>query len=215
MKKIKFKFVLLLLAINIFVINSVISQVDYNMAFPNLVCGMDNQGSSYSYPFFPMNDDTLKALVVFCNFPYQSGNYDNGKCLLQYWPGTSAQTKPSWADSVICPTTTNIWHPSLTGYFRDASMGKFLLIGDVYPKLYVFQGQVDDYSDTSRKIGYAVKELLEGIDDEVNYADYDKFDPDDFDNDGDYREPDGIVDFIFIIFRFTNAHTIDPGDTRE
>lgn len=165
-------------------------------------------GDTSTLPFFPLTNDTLRALVVFCNFPSTSGNYDPGGSLLQYWPGTLAQTIPSWADSIICPSTSNLWNRSLTGLFRDGSNSKFWLIGDVYPDLYVFQNQVSYYADTSRKIGFAVKELLENIN--VDYSIYDRFDPYDGDNDGNKREPDGIVDFIFINFRFTIAHTIDP-----
>ena len=182
--------------------------------YPNLVCGMDdpNQSGSYTFPHFPIANDTLKALVIFCNFPSTSGDFDiANSSLLQYWPGTQSQTLPSWADSIICPTTTNVWDRSLTGLFRDASLGKFWLIGDVYPHLYIFENQVDYYADTSRRIGYAVKELLENLDDSINFADYDKFDPNDYDNDNNRHEPDGVVDFIFINFRFTNAHTIDLG----
>lgn len=177
---------------------------------PNLSCGMDNSYSGYSYPFFPMQNDTLRALVVFCNFPSPSGNYDiSGSSLLQYWPGTSAQTMPTWADSIICPSTTNIWDRNLTGLFKDASLGKFFLIGDVYPHLYVFQNPVSYYASTSLKIGAAVKELLQNIDDSVNFAAYDKFDPFDYNSNSNRREPDGIVDFIFINFRFNNSSTID------
>ncbi len=181
---------------------------------PHISCGMEGieaQSGSSQWPFFPMDNDELKVLVVFCNFPSPSGDWDlSGKCLLQHWPGNEGQVMPSWASDVICPTTSNVWHPSLTGLFRDESMGRFWLIGDVYPDLYVFNEQVWDYAASSKKIGYAVKELLLSIDEYVDYSEYDNFDPWDYDDDNDRREPDGIVDFIFIMFRFTNAHTIDP-----
>lgn len=157
-----------------------------------------------------MTNDTLKALVVFCNFPYQSGNFDIDACLLNYWPGSSGQTKPEWADSVICQSTLNIWNPSITGYFKESSMGKFYLIGNVYPELYIFEHQVTDYVPDSMKIGSAVRELLLAVDSGVDFSEYDKFDPEDIDNDNNLHEPDNIVDLIFIIFRFTNSHTIDP-----
>lgn len=188
-----------------------------NIVYPDLVCGMNsqiNENRSYTFPFFPVDDgDNLHTLVVFCNFPSPSGDFDiPNTCLLQYWPGSSAQTLPSWATSVICPTTSNIWNPSMTGYFEKSSMGRFHLTGDVYPYLYVFQNQVSYYAASDKKMGYAVKELLEYIDNSgyVDWSEYDNFDPFDLDNDNNKREPDGIVDFIFIVFRFTNAHTIDP-----
>lgn len=174
---------------------------------PNLFCGMDNS-SSIQFPYFPHNGDTLKALVVFCNFP--DGNFEiTGSSICDYWPASNYLVKPSWADSIICPTTTNVWNRSLTGLFKESSLGSFWLIGDVYPHLYVFEHNIDYYNNSSRKIGFAVKELLQNIDDSVNFAEYDKFDPEDIDNDNNLHEPDGVVDFIFINFRFTNSGTID------
>jgi hypothetical protein len=183
------------------------------------VCGMDNWPGDYppigNYEL-PITNDTLRALVVFCNFAPPAGNFDNKDTysdliINNYWPGDSAhsQTKPSWADSVICPNTTNIWNNSMTALVKDASLGKFFLIGDVYDQLYIFNHQPSYYGDPSRGMGYLTKELLQGIDSNVNFAQYDKFDPWDLDNDNNRREPDGIVDFIFIVFRFNNAGAID------
>lgn len=171
---------------------------------------MDEVSSEYSFPFFPMENDTLHALVIYCNFPSPSGDFDiSGTSILQYWSGISSQIMPSWADSIICPSTTNIWNRSLTGLYKDASFGNFWLIGDIYPHLYIFQEQVVFYSPDSLKIGAAVKELLINLDDSINFAEYDKFDPFDLNNNDNKREPDGIVDFIFINFRFNNSATID------
>jgi hypothetical protein len=145
--------VLFLLILMIIFNSNAYSQLD-NMQFPNRVCGMNPQiplTDTYQYPFFPLNNDTLHTFVVFCNFPSPSGDFDiPNTCLLQYWPGNNAQTMPSWADDVICPNTNNIWNPSLTGYFRDASMGRFYLTGDVYPELYVFQNQVSYYASSDK-----------------------------------------------------------------
>lgn len=48
-----------------------------------------------------------------------------------------------------------------------------------------------------------------GIDNSVNYADYDQWDPLDIDQDGIKNEPDGKVDFIAICFRFANTLALD------
>jgi len=210
MKKVNLLFAIITIFSLFIGIDFTLSQIDNNCAFPDIVCGMGSTGTSYGWPYFPMSNDTLKVLVVFCNFPSPSGNFDINDCLLQYWPGDSGQIKPSWADSVICSSTQLVWNPSMTGYFKSSSMNRFYLIGDVYPELYIFEHQVAYYSPDSLKIGYAVRELLLGIDDNVDFSQYDKFDPEDYDNDNNYSEPDNTVDFIFIIFRFTNSHTIDP-----
>lgn len=178
-------------------------------------CGLEGSSENIGDYFMPRSDDTLRVLIVFCNFPSPSGNYDpyydvnNDLILLQHWSQPNAQTKPIWADSIICPTTTNIWHPSMTGMIKEASMGKYFLIGDVYEDVYIFQNQVSYYTDTSRQMGAATRELLEAIDDNVDYSQYDKFDPLDLDEDNNRREPDGRVDFIFLAFRFNNSGSIE------
>jgi M6 family metalloprotease-like protein len=88
----------------------------------------------------------------------------------------------------------------MTHYYKEASMGKFWLIRDVYPNLYVFQNNHDYYLPSSgRHIGYATRELLENLDINIDYSLYDKFAPNDPVN---RRHPDGQVDFILIVFRF-------------
>ncbi|MBK9227133.1 MAG: immune inhibitor A [Ignavibacteria bacterium] len=75
--------------------------------------------------------------------------------------------------------------------------------------LYIFENSPLYYRNQSARMGAAVKEMLVNIDSNVNYANYDKFDPQDIDSDGIRREPDGIVDFIFINFRFNNSRVIE------
>ncbi|HRI83807.1 MAG TPA: T9SS type A sorting domain-containing protein [Ignavibacteria bacterium] len=185
----------------------------------NPVCGTEGATSQFCSPalfntFFPMSDDTLKTLVIFANFP--DGNWDpvslnSNLIYMQYWPGSAGQQMPAWADSVICPTTANLWHPSITGNFVQSSNGKFWIIGDVYPDLVILDHNHDYYSPANgRRIGTAVKEIIDKVNPNVNFADYDKFDPCDIDNDDNRREPDGTVDFIFIIFRFTISVITDP-----
>lgn len=180
------------------------------------VCGTNNSSlfcNNYS-TYFPMSNDTLKALIIFANYP--DGNWDpininSNLIYMQYWPGATATQKPSWADSVICPTTTNVWHPSLTGLLAQSSNGKFWLIGDVYPDIVILNNNTDYYSPSNgRRIGTAIKEIIDEVNPNVNFANYDKFDPCDFDSDGNRREPDGTVDFIFIIFRFNGSSVTDP-----
>lgn len=189
------------------------SQID-NYVFstaPHLYCGdVTVSGAMCSqFPFFPLQNDTLRALVVFVNYP--DGDYEtpNGSVLQQFWPASSYLQKPTWADSVICPTTTNVWHPSLTGLFRDMSGGKFWLIGDVYPDLVVLDNEISYYAYPTRNLGYVTKEVLEKIDEHVDWSLYDRLDPCDYNQNSNKNEPDGVVDFIFIVFRFANAHIVD------
>lgn len=192
-------------------ITNVRSQDHIPQVYLDFYCGeLNNSNPPPLYPYFQTDNDTLKVLVVFCNFPFPDGNFDIPNTVyLQHWPGSSGQTLPSWADSIICPTTTNVWDRSLTALFRDASRGKFWLIGDVYPELYVFEHDIQWYKNNGASLGVAIKELLENIDGEVDFSDYDRLDPRDIDDDNNRREPDGKVDFIFINFRFNNSSTIE------
>lgn len=165
-------------------------------------CGTD-QVEGGNFPYFPVDNDTLKILVVFAKYP--NDTWDNGyatpdpECVTRYWHyATLGNNLPDWAPSIIKDSTTNIGSTNLTAMSRDASLGKFLLIGNVYPSLYVLSQNSTSYPN----IGYATKEILEGINQNVNYGDYDKFDPTDIDNDNNKREPDGVVDFVLIVFRF-------------
>jgi M6 family metalloprotease-like protein len=160
------------------------------------------------FPYFPSNNVTLKALVVFCNYPDEFFD-PPGTVYCQYWPGSNHLEKPRWADNVICPTSTSVWENSLTDYFQTASQGRFNLIGDVYPELYVFEHNREYYKNNGGYIGMAVKELLENIDESVDFSEYDNLDPEDCDNDSNREEPDGRVDFIFIMTRFNNGGYIE------
>ena len=171
-----------------------------------VISGTQNDAPNI-YPYFPVENDTLKILVVFCNFP--NGNWDPPPpaVITQQWPGSQHLQKPTWADSIICPTTENVWENSLTAYFRDASMGQFWMIGDVYPDLYVFDHESSYYGSEGRSMGDATRELLEAVNVNVDFTQYDKFAPQDA---GNKKHPDGVVDFIFIISRFLHSASIDP-----
>lgn len=160
-----------------------------------------------------MENDTLRALVVFANYP--DGNWDpidmnSNLIYMKYWSGDSAFQKPLWADSVICQSTTNVWDPSLTGLISKSSNGKFWLIGDVYRHLVILDSGYQYYTPArGNRIGTAVKEIINKIDPYINFADYDKFDPCDSNSNGNRHEPDGTVDFIFVIFRFIISEVTD------
>jgi hypothetical protein len=208
---------LIMITFSLLIFNTGFTQLDY-MFEKNLGCALNgsytiNQTyTGYQLPFFPMSNDTLRALVVFVNFADENFDPhlyptpgDSSYVFLNYWPGSYPEylTKPSWADSVICPTTTNVWNRSLTALFRDGSLGKFWLIGDVYPSLVVVNNK-STYA--GRGIGTVVKDVITQIEPNVNWAYYDKFAPFDGNN---RNHSDGIVDFIFIMIRFNNSGSIE------
>ncbi len=201
----KMKNFIAILILIFFYVSSVVAQFNKQSDFYS--CATGNDLIPNLFPYFPVTDDTLRVLVVFCNFP--DGNWDPPPpaVITQQWPGSQHLQKPVWADSMICPNIENVWENSTTAYFRDASLGKFWFVGDVYPELYVFEHEISYYAPPDRNINYAIKELLEAIDVNVDFSQYDKFAPKDTYN---KRHPDGTVDFIFIVSRFLQAGTLDP-----
>ena len=182
--------------------NFAIAQISDDVYFNELnnqVCGTSDQVPVVTFPRFPVDNDTLRILVVFARYPDDTWDPPPPNHATQYWPNSLGTNKPTWATSIIKQNTQNIGTTNMTAFFRDASLNKLFVIGDVYPDLYIFKNNSSYYSSNGREIGSAVKELLENIDDNVDYSLYDKFAPNDPIN---KRHPDGQVDFIFIIFRF-------------
>jgi len=164
----------------------------------NQACGTEEQAGVFSR--FPVDNDTLRILVVFARFPNDTWDPPYPNHATQYWPNSVGTNLPSWATSIIKPNTQNIGTSNMTAFFRDASLNKFFVIGDVHPNLYIFHNNSTYYhSDSNRHIGFAVKELLQNLDNEIDYSLYDKFAPNDPIN---KRHPDGQVDFILVVFRF-------------
>lgn len=212
----KTKLIILIILIGILLIQNIYSQEsemkELSRFLSGKVVGGTDGMTSNVFTHFPMNNDTLRILVVYCKFPNCTWNpypYGSGGAT-EYWHTVNTTIyKPNWADSIVCPNTTNIWPNSMTAYFRDVSFGKFFVIGDVYPDLYIFENPIDSYTVAKGKnIGYATKELLENIDPYVDYSQYDKFAPLHPTN---QRQPDGVVDFILIIFRFNHTDRTDNG----
>lgn len=103
---------------------------------------------------------------MFAKFPDDTWDPSQpGAQATQYWPGNLGSQIPSWASGIIKPNTNNVGNSNITAYYRDASLGKYWVVGDVHPNLYVFQNNHDYYLPSSgRHIGYAVRELLENLD---------------------------------------------------
>ncbi len=161
---------------------------------------------SSTIPAFGPNG-VVRALVVFCKF--SDDTFDLSP-YTDLWP-SSQNTLPSWASSIIAPAVwLNYPHPSISGYFRDMSGGRFDVIGDVYPELYIPEQEQSYYwIDNGRHIGYLVEEILTNIDPWVSFDDYDNWDPNDYNGNGIRNEPDGVVDMIMICFRFANTLELD------
>jgi hypothetical protein len=76
------------------------------------------------------------------------------------------------------------------------------LRGEEYPELYVTQHTTEWYTSNGGSLGVVSQEVIQNLDANINFADYDKFDPNDIDHDGNFREPDGEVDMLILWFRW-------------
>ncbi|MFZ4591846.1 MAG: T9SS type A sorting domain-containing protein [Ignavibacteria bacterium] len=192
----------LLLAILVLICNLSIAQwneQDYINSFNNPTCGTSEVSSS-GMPVFPVDNDTLRVLVVYAKYPDDTWDPVAPGQATFYWPGNLGNQKPYWADQIIKPNTNNIGNSNITAYYRDASLGKFFVVGDVYPSLYIFNDSSKYYKPSNGKhIGWAVGELINSIKTDVDWLLYDKFAPNDPVN---KRHPDGQIDCIMVIFRF-------------
>ena len=152
-----------------------------------------------TYPYYPANA-TLKSLVIFVKF--SDDNFDQSPNT-DLWPHT-LNMLPSWAPSIISSTVQpNYSNPSISGYFDEMSMNQFQLIGDVYPQLYTpLHEQSYYFRSSGRNISYLTEEILTQLDLYINYAQYDNLSP-------GGTSSDGIVDMIFICFRFFDSDSLD------
>jgi hypothetical protein len=137
---------------------------------------------------------TLRALVVFVRF--QDDMEDTEQ---RNWPlnltAPPAFTQDLLADSPD-PGDFGGAFPenTLTRYFFDQSQGNLILYGTVHDEIIVSDLPEDDYRTLGW--GYLSQEVLNEIDANVNFADYD-------DN------GDGFVDYIFIVVRRDAFREVD------
>ena len=134
---------------------------------------------TFSYPLFGPTG-TLKVLVVLCKF--SDDNYDDPP-RTDLWPST-LNSMPIWGSSLVSQTVqSNYSDPSFSGYIQDMSLNQLQIIGDVkwYQPLHE---QSYYFISSGRHLGYLSEEILLGINSQVNFADYDNWDPNDIDQDG-------------------------------
>jgi len=101
---------------------------------------------------------------------------------------------------------------TLSNYYYTQSMGKYHLIGSVLPPVKLSKRRVD-YGGPIRPAGGSwrndrdaegmVEEALQlafKANPKVNWSQYDRWDPQDFDHDGNLDEPDGYIDHFVLVF---------------
>lgn len=150
----------------------------------NLQAGVDDvcgTTSGSSAPYLPTSG-TIKVYVIFAQFKDDPQIENNG------WTKNSY---PSWANTFVNPSTGGSypWN-NLSHYFNEMSNGTYQVIGDVYDDLVITDYNQSQYSS----IGQVNREIIMKVDPYVNFAEYDNLN-------GNSPGSDGIVDFIYIIYR--------------
>ena len=132
---------------------------------------------------------TMHALTVFARFADQGDR----------------ERLPHWAIFLFAADYSG----SLTHYYREMSRGRFSLEGTVLPRWYVAAEPAAAYLRGAGEVGVYgrfsafVREVLDQVDEEVDFGDYDNDGPDGQPNSGD---DDGYVDYLFL-----NAQSIPKG----
>lgn len=144
-------------------------------------------------------EGAAKILIIyakFCEDDFDSAPETNN------WPST-LNSLPSWATNTISPSILSKYSdPSISGYYKEMSMGKVDLIGSVCPVLFIPSHPMDYYYfSNGRGLNYLTEEALNFAANYVNFADYDIYDPNDLNHNHVLNEPDGRVDFVAICFR--------------
>ncbi|MBX2977591.1 MAG: T9SS type A sorting domain-containing protein [Ignavibacteriaceae bacterium] len=142
------------------------------------ICGTE---SGKSAPFLPTSG-TIKVFVIFAQFVDDPNTENNG------W---AKDSYPDWANTFVNPSTGGgySWN-NLSHYFNEMSNGTFQVIGDVYDELVVTDFNQSYYTS----IGQVNREIIMKVDPYVNFSVYDNLN-------GNTPGSDGIVDFIYIIYR--------------
>jgi hypothetical protein len=142
------------------------------------------KGGSY----FPSRG-VVKALAIFVQFADDQTNPT-----AEAWP---VDTGPAYLHSVIDSSlAVQSNKGNLTHYFRVMSFNQLKIIGDAvwvktkHPKQY--------YLDKNQHFGDINKEILQALDESVDYRQYDHWT---FGVNRHKAEPDGVIDLIFIVYR--------------
>jgi M6 family metalloprotease-like protein len=137
---------------------------------------------------------SIRTLLVFVQF-----NGDTSAPDSPYWP---VDHPPAYFNTFIDGTEgQHSTGGNLTHYYRQMSFDKFILYGDPY---FVITQQPEShyraiYGDNA--YGAANKEVLQTLDSQIDYTQYDNWTFTPGKPNGHHPGPDGIVDFIIMYYR--------------
>lgn len=198
MKNSALKLIFVLLLMTVMLPSSSYTQIFVTKCPLDSITSNNDGNNPKNHPLLPTSG-TLKVLIIYCQF---IDDYFNYPPYSDMWPWDIAKV-PDWAMKTVTRSAGEQWtNPSLSGYYDEMSRGKLKITGDVCPKLIVPRLPSYYYSNhAGYNISYLTKEILDKADPYVNYSDYDNYDPDDYNHNGNLNEPDGTADMIIICFR--------------
>jgi hypothetical protein len=163
-----------------------------SLSSEEVVCDMESTSSAPYYSRLPTTD-SIKAVIIYIKFP--DDTTENSDPRTYNWPA-SLNILPPWAQNTIDSTIRPDYNdPSISGYFKEMSLDTLNLIGKVCPILFVPPHSSSYYDTTSgRNISYLAEDAIRFADTYIDYSKYDVYDPDDYDDDHIYSEPDSTVD---------------------
>nr|WP_082892677.1 immune inhibitor A domain-containing protein [Rossellomorea aquimaris] len=154
---------------------------------------------------------TDKVLVLLVDYPDKPHNSMTADETDMYYEGENSYSREHYQDMLF---GTGGWtgpdgktYVSMKQYYEQQSGGSYSVEGEVAgwytasQPAAAYGGNYPTEDDSDVNARGLVKEALEAADADptVNLADYDKWDRYDLDRDGDYLEPDGLVDHLMVI----------------
>ena len=163
---------------------------------PELLAQVCQAPNPYRSPTTATTGKT-KALVVFVQFA--DDRVEGDPCLdHRLWKDTRRRDRiPGYAEGLISNKDEGPFDPfSITHYFHEMSNGALTFYGDIFPRVIHSDLPTSSYHRGKKSgYGYLIKEVLEKIDGEVNFRDYDN------------NPCDGVIDQIIIVIRRDPAAT--------
>lgn len=146
--------------------------------------------------------DTLRVLYVFVRFR-DGEEPDSG---IPDWP-VSRKKAPDYARNWLAANPAQMPDFSISNYFREASLGRFIFYGDIYPDIIVLDSAIQWYHT---KGGYAAttQEIIRKMN-ASGKVDWKKYDNWGREAGKWQKKADRMVDHMGIIFR-TTPPAIDP-----
>ncbi len=146
---------------------------------------------SQGAPWYIPATGTIRALAVYVQFSDDTTSDE-------YWP--SGQLPSNYSNILDQSTLQSYRQNSLSDFYRVMSRGNTTsgmnLIGDVYPNLVRPPNTMSNYISAQKDFGDVNRDVLASIDASVNFASYDNCSG----NIG--NSPNGVVDMVFIIYRY-------------